>query len=220
MPNAEMFWTQIGAYNEATFPLQIILVIGALALTYLVFTRPGTRTDVVVKAFLAFAFAWNGVVYFLFFARTPFSIFTGVPLFLIVAVLFAVDMFTKRTQFRLPDAPWRKALTIFWILLAFLYPLIGWALGHPYPTTCTPMMPCPLTVFALALVAAAAPNADRKAFVFLLPWAFLGLPKCLGALDCQEDCILFAAGVHALIVLIKYWRARAPEGEVSLPVSP
>jgi len=74
------------------------------------------------------------------------------------------------------------------------------------------MMPCPLTVFALALVAAAMPHVDRKVYVFLLPWALMGLPKCLGALDCYEDCILFAAGAYSLIVLIKSWKTQ-PSGQ-------
>lgn len=206
--NMEVFWAQVGAYNEATLPVQVILVIVAAVLAYRVFARPGAKTDVLMKAFLSFAFAWNGVVFFLIFVRNPISTFTGVPLFLVVATLFTVDVFAKKTEFRLPDAKWKKSLTVFWILLAFLYPFIGWALGHVYPRTCTPMMPCPLTVFALALVAAAMPHVDRKVYIFLLPWALMGLPKCLGALDCYEDCILFAAGVYGLIVLIKSWKAR------------
>jgi hypothetical protein len=76
--------------------------------------------------------------------------------------------------------------------------------------------PCPLTVFAITLVAAAAPRADRKVFVALLPWALLGLPKCFGALDCFEDCILFASGVYGLIVLIKTWKAASLAGRVAL----
>jgi hypothetical protein len=210
--STETFWTQVGAYNEATLLVQAVLVIVAAVLTYRVFARPGAKTDMLMKAFLSFAFAWNGVVFFLVFVRNPISTFTGVPLFLIVAILFAVDIFAKKTQFRFPDAKWKKGLAVFWILLAFLYPFIGWALGHVYPRTCTPMMPCPLTVFALALVAAAMPHVDRKVYVFLLPWALMGLPKCLGALDCYEDCILFAAGVYSLIVLIRSWKIQ-PSGQ-------
>ena len=41
----------------------------------------------------------------------------------------------------------------------------------------------------------------------LLPWALAGLPKCFGALDCYEDCILFAVGVYGLVLLIKDWKA-------------
>jgi hypothetical protein len=209
--STEAWWTQVSAYNEATWPLQVLLVAAAAFLTVRVFARPGTVTDVLVKVFLSFAFAWNGIVFFLVYMRNPVSMFTGVPLFIIAAILFAADIWAKRTHFRLPEERWRKVLTTFWIALAFLYPLLGWPLGHRYPRMLMPMFPCPLTVFALAWVAAAAPMVDRKSFFCLLPWALMGLPKCLGALDCYEDCVLFAAGIYALVILIKYWRVQ-PSG--------
>jgi hypothetical protein len=71
----------------------------------------------------------------------------------------------------------------------------------------TPMMPCPLTVFALTMVTAASPKVDKKIFILLLPWALAALPKCFGVLDCYEDCILFASGVYGLIILIKDWKS-------------
>ena len=205
MTAAETFWDQIGAYNEATFPMQIIIVIVAVVLTYILFAKPSARANAFMKAFLSFVFAWN-LIYFLIFAKNPIATFIGAPLFMIVAILFAVDIFMKKMEFKLPDTTWQKYLTIFWILLVFLYPAIGFFLGHHYPKTCTPMMPCPLTVFAIALVTAALPNVDKKIYVFLLPWALMGLPKCLGALDCYEDCILFGAGVYGLAMLIRSWK--------------
>jgi len=185
--------------------VQIIIVIVAVVLTCLVFVKPSTRTNTLMKAFLSFVFAWN-LIYFLIFARNPIATFLGAPLFTIVAILFAVDIFTKKIEFRLPDVTWQKYLTILWLLLVFSYPAIGFALGHSYPKICTPMMPCPVTVFAIALVTAAIPKVDKKLFVFLLPWALMGLPKCLGALDCYEDCILFGAGVYGLTMLIRSWK--------------
>ena len=201
------FWNRIATYNEATWPVQAVMIAAAAYLTYCVFAKPNPKTDVWVKAFLAFAFAWNGVVLFLVFLRNPISMIIGTPLFIIVSVLFAVDVFAKKTEFRLPEGKWMRGFTIVWILLVLLYPLIGWPLGHTYPKVLLPLFPCPLTVFAIALVAAAAPKADKKVFIALLPWALMGLPKCFGALDCYEDCILFASGVYGLIVLIKNWRS-------------
>jgi hypothetical protein len=136
----------------------------------------------------------------------------GLPLFIVVAILFAIDIWAQKTAFRLPATRWGQTLTFTWLALVALYPLIGWVfLGHAYPRTLLPTMPCPLTVFAITLVAAAAPQVDKKVFVALLPWALLGLPKCLGALDCYEDCILFASGVYGLIVLIGTWRAQSSD---------
>jgi hypothetical protein len=197
MMSAEAFWTGVGVYNETMWPVAIVMTIAAAFLTHRVFLRPGARTDLWMKAFLSLAFAWNGVVFFLIFVKNPISTFTGTPLFVIVSLLFAVDILTKKTHFKPPKATWKKGLTVFWVVLVFLYPL--------------PTFPCPLTTFAIALVAAAAPNVDKKVFVLLLPWALMGLPKCFGALDCYEDCILFASGVYGLVELIRNWKPQQAE---------
>jgi hypothetical protein len=218
MASTEVFWTQVGVYNETIWPLVMAMTVAAAFLTWRVFFRPGARTDAWTKAFLSFAFAWNGIVFFLISVRNPISTFTGAPLFLIISLLFAVDIWAKKTHFQPPVAVWKKGLTILWIALVFLYPAIGWPLGHVYPKTLLPMFPCPLTVFAIALVAAAVPNVDRKAFILLLPWALMALPKCFGALDCYEDCILFASGVYGLVELIRNWRTRRTEAQEELLV--
>jgi hypothetical protein len=195
----------MGAYNEATLPLQIVLMIAAAVVAYFVFARASARANILMKILLSFAFAWNGIIFFLIFAWSIISAAAS-ALFIVIAILFALDIFKKRIEFRLPATKWQTYLTVFLILLMFLYPVIGVALGHSYPETCMPMAPCPLTVFAIALVAAAIPHVDTKVYVFLLPWAICSLPKCLGALDCYEDCILFAAGIYGLVLLVRNWK--------------
>lgn len=200
------FWNQIGLYNDATFIVQVIMAIVAIVLLLYIFTKPSTRANILMKIFLSFAFAWNALVYFMIYADpSPFSYF-GAVLFIIISILFACDIFTKKIEFGFPQLHHIKYLTIIFIFLVFLYPLIGYALGHVYPETCTPMMPCPLTVFAITLVVAAIPKVDKKVFVALLPWALLGLPKCLGVSECYEDCILFLSGVYGVVILVKEWK--------------
>ena len=218
MVSTELFWSRVGGYNETMWPMLIAMSVAAAFLVYRLFFKPGARTDVWLKAFLGFSFAWNGIVFFLIFVRNPISTFSGAPLFLLVSLLFSVDIWAKKTHFQPPEATWKKGLTILWIVLVFLYPLIGWPLGHVYPKALLPIFPCPLTDFAIALVAAAAPDVDRKVFILLLPWALMALPKCFGALDCYEDCLLFASGVYGLVELIRNWRHRQAEGrEEPLP---
>jgi len=206
MTSTAEFWNRVAEYNEATWPISVAMTIGAAFLTLRLFARSGAKTDIWTKVFLSFAFAWNGLRFFLISVKNPISTFIGAPVFIVIAVLFAVDLRTPKTRFRLPETTWKRGITIFWITLVFLYPVIGWPLGHVYPKMLLPMFPCPLTVFAIALVAAAAPNADKKLLILLLPWALLGLPKCFGALDCYEDCILFASGVYGLVALIRNWK--------------
>jgi len=205
--NGENWWSISGAYNSAIFPMQIITMVTGTVLTYFSFAKPNTTTNSLMKAYLAFTFAWNGIIFFLIFGKELPGTFLGAPLFIITAVLFAADVLTKKTMFKLPDARWHKYLTVFWILCAFLYPLIGLPLGHYYPRTCIfGVFPCPTAVFALALLAAATPKVDKKAYILLLIWALPSVGKCLGALDLQEDCVLFVAGVYGLIMLVKNWK--------------
>jgi len=161
--NGENWWSIIGVYNNAIFPVQIVTVAIGAILTYYSFAKPNTKTNTLMKAYLAFNFAWNGIVFFLIFGKELHGTFLGAPLFIIVAAVFALDIFAKKTEFKLPDASWHKYLTIFWVLCAFLYPLIGLPLGHHYPRSCMfGVFPCPTTVFALALLAAAIPKVDKK----------------------------------------------------------
>lgn len=205
MPSTETFWEQMGTFNEVTFPVQILLIVLAIVAIFLMLFRSGNTSDILIKSFLALAYIWNGIVFFLVFAWSLFSMFVSV-LFIIAAILFVIDIFKKKTRFQFPSRGWRQYITVVLLLLVFLYPLIGVALGHYYPKNCMPMAPCPLTVFAIALMAASLPHVDRKVYIVLLIWALMGLPKCLGALDCYEDCVLFLSGVYGLVMLVKYWR--------------
>jgi hypothetical protein len=207
MMNTEEFWNQLGTYNATTWPIQIVWLAVAIILTYLVFTRRNARVNMSMKILLSFAFAWNGVVFFLVFTDGPVYDFFFAPLFIIIAILFAVDIFAKHIEFRLPEGWWRRYATLFWVLMWLIYPFVGMALGRGFPRVCTPMNACPSTVFAISLIVAAIPKVDKKVYIMLLPWALMGLPKCLGIYQCYEDCILFVAGVYGLVMLIANWRA-------------
>ncbi|MBN2323328.1 MAG: hypothetical protein JXQ30_06305 [Spirochaetes bacterium] len=207
MMTTEEFWSQLGTYNTATWHVQVAWTAAVIVIICMVFTRRTAWANISMKVLLSFAFAWNGAVYFLLFSDGPVYDFFFAPLFFAVAILFILDIFVKRTAFSLPENRWKRYITLFWILLWLLYPLIGLALGRGFPKVCTPMNPCPVTVLAIGLTAAAIPRIDRKSFISLLPWALMGLPKCLGVYQCHEDCVLFAAGVYGLVMLIVGWRA-------------
>ena len=204
--DTSLWWKTVGAYNAAVFPLQVVVALAAVTLTLLVFKRPGKTSDTLMKAYLSLLCAWNGLVFFLVYGRLLPGTILGAPLFILAAILFAWDVRAGKTRFRLPEAPWQRFTTGSLILLALLYPLLGAAFGHCYPESCTfGVMPCPTTVFALALLSAALPQADKKVYSLLLVWALPALGKCLGALDLYEDCVLFWAGVYALVMLLRAW---------------
>ncbi|KYK32490.1 MAG: hypothetical protein AYK19_02965 [Theionarchaea archaeon DG-70-1] len=205
--DTEAWWNQVGVYNKAVFPMQIVMLAAAVILTYFLTVNPSTKMNKLMKGFLSLVCVWNAVVFFLIFGRELPGTILGAPLFVLAAVLFAWDMKEGKTQFRSPETKWQKYVTALLIVCAFAYPVIGYGLGHVYPKACTfGTMPCPTTVFALALLAAAVPKVDKKVYIVLLVWALPAFGKCLGALNLYEDCILFWAGIYALAVLVKKWK--------------
>ena len=105
MVSTELFWRQVGAYNATTWPVAIAMVAAAAFLAFRVFFRPGARTDLWLKVFLSFAFAWNGIVFFLLFA-------IGLPLLIIgrheTGVSIRASAFRGRFLARLQPAPLRR----------------------------------------------------------------------------------------------------------------
>jgi hypothetical protein len=154
----EEFWCQLGTYNAATWPVQVAWTAAVIIMICLAFAKRTACASITMKVLLSFAFAWNGAVYFLVFSDGPVYDFFFAPLFFIVSILFIVDIFVKRTEFTLPERGWNRYATLFWILLWLVYPLIGLALGRGFPKVCTPMNPCPSTVLAIGLTAAALPR--------------------------------------------------------------
>ena len=210
MITTEAFRSNLESYNNAIFPMQIITLIVAIILTYFLFAKLSAKTNNVMKAYLAFTYAWMAVVYY--FILAPSSLKPGFPIlgifFAVVALLFAIDILTGKTEFKLPKTRRRKYLTLILIIYALvLYPSMDWVLGHPYPRILLfGVVPCPTTIFAIALLAGAIPKVDKKVFALLLlpalGFGFLG-PIQHGF---YVDFVLLASGIYGLVMLAKNWK--------------
>lgn len=210
MSKTEIFWNILRTFKDDTLIMQIVLVALSLVAAYRVFFKPGENSDILMKMFLSFAFAWNGIACFLIYCgKSPMAAFLAGPLYLCISFLLAVDLLVrKRISFRLPEEPWHKYLTLLLMGLVYMFPAIGMALGHGFVVF--PMFPCPLAAFALVLFSASAPHIDRDIFVLVLIWAFVNIPKCFGLYDCYEEIILCSIGFYSLYFL----KTREPEREI------
>jgi hypothetical protein len=212
MISTEEWWSIIGVYNSKIWPAQIIFYIVAILLIGWLLLKPGPAQTWCTKLYLTLAFAWNGVVFFLYLARditgAGYGNYLFGSIFVVVAVLFAVDLFRQRMQFSPPTAGWRAY--IFWVLmlLVFCYPLFGIAFGHHPTSLIIPgTFPCPTTALGLLILTTALPRVDKIAYILLLFWAipfppFIQIPRY----GVYEDAIMFAIGIYSLILLVKYWK--------------
>ena len=215
---AEEWWSIFEAYGARIWPTQIVFyIVGALLIGWLLL-KPGRIQNWFTKLYLSIAFAWNGIVFFLVLARditgeSYGNYFFGF-IFIIVSMLFAVDLFREKMQFSLAAAGWRKYDTLVLMLLVFCYPLFGVVLGHRFTSLIIPgAFPCPTTALGLLVLTTVLPRVDKIAYILLLFWAIpfpplIQIPKY----GVYGDGIMFASGVYSLILLLRYWKGRDPRG--------
>jgi hypothetical protein len=210
MKSAELFWNVIAQYHQQTLWIQFFMIGIGIVLTVLLYLKPAPIFQSLMKSYLAISFAWMSIVFFWGMDGSPLSLYFVGPLFLLIAVIFLADIRNRRIHFAWPKSRCQGTVTLLLFVLVLAYPLVSFLLGHRYPTLSTPFLPCPLTVFALALLSASLPHVDRKVYILLLVWAMMALPKVFGLFNVREDTILFLVGVYSLVMLILHWKDTKP----------
>jgi hypothetical protein len=206
------FWSIMEAYGARIMPLQIVFYVVAILVVGWLFLKPGRMQSLLAKLYLSIVFAWNGIVFFFMLARgiagdSYGNYFVG-AVFIIVSVLFAIDLFRQRMQFSLPTAGWRRYATLVLMVLVFCYPLFGIAFGHSFAALIVPgTFPCPTTALGLLLLTTALPQVDKIAYILLLFCAIPSTPFVqIAKYGVYEDTILLATGIYSLVLLWRYWK--------------
>jgi hypothetical protein len=209
MLSAEQWWGIIGAYGARVWPAQAIFFVVAAALVLLLIFKPDKLASALMKLYFCLAFGWNGMVFFMVLGKDLAGNYFFGSLFTLVAILFAIDLFRDRIQFRYPKPNWQKYLTLALMLIVFCYPLISLVFGHYFPRVIIPgTFPCPTTALALLLLTTALPRVDKIMYVILLFWAipfppFIQIPRY----GVYEDSIMLIVGIYSLIMLVRNWKS-------------
>ncbi|MEA2086608.1 MAG: DUF6064 family protein [Candidatus Caldatribacteriota bacterium] len=76
MIDTEPIFNNLEVYNNSIFPMQIIMLAVAMVLTYFLFAKPSAKMDKIMKGYLAFAFAWTGLMFPIYgFSKIIFTIY-------------------------------------------------------------------------------------------------------------------------------------------------
>ena len=209
----DQFWQIMEAYGAQIQPAQIVFYIAAILIVGWLFLKPGRIQTLVAKLYLSIAFAWNGIAFYFLLARDmaggSYGNYVFGSIFIIVAVLFAVDLFRQKMRFLLPTVGWRKYATLVLALLIFCYPLSGMVFGHGFTSLIMPgAFPCPTTALGLLLLTMALPQVDKTIYILLLLCAIPFTPFVqIARYGVYEDMILLATGIYSLVLLSRYWKA-------------
>lgn len=196
---SKIFIGTIANYNSNTWKFQIIFYLVGIVLTVLIYKKPLDSVKRMMKLYLGICYLWISVVFFLCYGSSQFHKELTSAYFGLISVLFFIDIFTNKILLE-RNRRYDKGVIAIYVMFV-LYPAVGFMLGRHFPEISMWLMPCPLTVFAIALLTSFMTTKNTWMYILLLLWALPGLPKSF-MFNIQEDLILGLAGIFGVIVLI------------------
>jgi hypothetical protein len=208
-------------YNPAVWPLPIVAYGLAIFAFALIIWRPSRATDRVVVGLLAAHWLFLGVVFQGIYVRDvdpTLGIVYAAIFILEGALLILPGAYRDRLAFRAERTPATLLGVLAIVYALVVYPVLGVALGHPYPEA--PLFgaaPCPTTIVTFGLFLLARPPFPKLALAIPLIWSIVA-PLAAVQRGVYEDVGLFVFGVLAVVLIL--WRDRAITRLARRPVAP
>ena len=195
-----VFWQTIADYNRMTWPVQVLLVLAGILLTWRLYRRPTSGIKRVMKYYLALLNGWIAVGYYLVAcdARSyneVMALFWGV-----MAAVWVYDDVVGYTTFERTRR--HDLFAVILCLMHFVYPLFSTLRGMHFPMMTSPVMPCSVALYTIGLLLAFSKRVNLFVILFLCHWSLIGLSKVY-FFGIPEDLLLAGALVPALYLFFK-----------------
>ncbi|MCF7805352.1 MAG: DUF6064 family protein [Candidatus Marinimicrobia bacterium] len=199
---SEEFIKVIVAYNQAVWPMQIILVLSAFILLALIWRQREIRSRI-VSGIIGGYWLWMGIAYhWIHFTAINKAAWGFGALFVLQGALFMFDAgFSRKLQFSLKDSGARMLAWVFFAYALIIYPVLGTVLGHPYPELPTFGLPCPTTIFTFGILLTAIRRVPVHLLIIPGIWSLIGFGAALN-FGIYEDIGLLVAGIVGTLTVI------------------
>jgi hypothetical protein len=189
-------------YNQSIFPLQVMFLFMALAVVLLLLKKI-PASDSVINATLAFFWIWMGVVYdFKFFTTINKAAYAFGSILIAQGLLFIYfGEIRKKLTYQFHESPFKWIAAVLIAFALVLYPLLGYVFGHSYPAVPTFGLPCPTTIFTLAVLLCSDKNMPKLLLVIPFLWSIIGFSAAF-QLGVSEDVGLIVAGITVTALLL------------------
>jgi hypothetical protein len=200
----EQFFEVFQRYNISVYPLQVFFLLLAV-LSILIIYKGDKKQQKIVPVILATLWFWMGTVYHIRY----FSVINKVAyLFGVIFILQSI-FFLHYGLVRYPLFWFQRNIqsissVLMLIYALIIYPLIGDLAGHGYPYAPTFGLPCPTTIFTIAIFLVAEPRIPFYLAIVPLLWSVIGFSAAF-SLAIYEDAALI---ISALAFTVLYFRKR------------
>jgi len=198
----EQFLEVFRNYNQAVFPMQIIFYMLSVVAIYLAF-RPTSISDNIISVILALLWLWMGIVYHLvFFTAINKAAYLFGTVFILQGILFLIfGVFQSKLSFKFHSGicGWLGLILILFALI--VYPVLGYTLGHRYPSSPTFGLPCPTTIFTFGLLLLNYKNSPVAIIIIPFIWSVIGFSAAFN-FGIVEDTGLIISGLLTVSMLL------------------
>lgn len=199
----EQFLNVFERYNVDVWPAQIFLfAIAWCALALALRRTAGFGRS--INGILAFLWLWSGAVYhWLYFSTiNKLAIFFG-ALFIFQASLFIYAGVSGKLSFRFRLNTYGLVGALFFVYALFIYPVLGYYLGHRYPLAPTLGVPCPITIFTFGMFLWAERKFPLYLMIVPLSWSLIAVSAALSLRMFEDFGLLAASLIGWLLVVLR-----------------
>ncbi len=189
-------------YNLGVFPMQISLYLLAVVVIYLT-VKPSTRSDKIISGILAFFWLWMGIVYHLhYFTEINNAAYLFGAFFVMQGFLFLIfGIFQYKLSFCFKVNRYGITGISLVIFALFVYPIMGYFLGHIYPDSPTFGLPCPTTIFTFGLLLLTVKRFPPGLLIIPCLWSVIGFMAAF-QFGIVEDTSLLLFGLTTVFLLL------------------
>ena len=199
---AEQFSETFRIYNQAVWPMQIVLYLLSFTAVYFAF-KPTPKSGKMISGLLTFFWLWMGVVYHLiYFTAINKAAYLFGAVFIFQAMLFlAFGVFQNKLSFAFRSDGYGITGIILIVFALIIYPVLGYSFGHGYPYSPTFGLPCPTTIFTFGLLLLCEKRCPLGILVIPFVWSIIGFTAAFN-FGIVEDTGLLVSGVLTFIMVI------------------
>jgi hypothetical protein len=198
--STEQFLGVFKEYNTAVWPFQVVLIAIAIFSIVILIAKPH-RSRRSIPSVLAFFWLWMGVVYhLLYFTEINKAAYAFAAIFILQGLLFLMYGFTGKLSFRLQFNFYGITGSILMLYGLIVYPILGYLMGHIYPSSPIFGLPCPTTIFTLGILLCADKRVPVALLIIPVLWSAIGF-MAAASLGIKEDTGLLLAGLIAAITI-------------------
>ena len=199
---ADQFFETFKNYNQAVWPIQIVLYLISFMAIYLAF-KPTSKSDKVISGLLAFFWMWMGVIYHLiYFTVINKAAYLFGTVFILQGILFLTfGVFQSKLSFAFRSDGYGITGIILMVFALIIYPVLGYSFGHVYPYSPTFGLPCPTTIFTFGFLLLSKKKCPLIVLIIPFVWSIIGFTAAFN-FGIVEDIGLLVSGVLTLILVI------------------